>query len=556
MKKLTEKEKYLEWKKFVTDEELSADLESIDGNEAEIFDRFYRELEFGTAGLRGILGAGTNRMNVYNVRRATKGLADYLNAKKEGSSVAIAYDTRYNSEKFARNAASVLVANGIKVWLYAEPAPTPMLSYAVRERNCDAGIVVTASHNPKNYNGYKAYGADGCQISPEVAAEITAYIEKNSYPADEDLADFDEAVAEKKIIMLPESFWRRYYARVLKEGVDRGHHFENNLSIVYTPLNGTGITPVLNTLSLAGFGNVTVVPEQAKPDPDFTTCPFPNPELPEPLTLAINKAKEIGADIVIATDPDSDRIGVVSREADGFRVLSGNEVGVMLLNFIAEARKANGIMPEKPVAIRSFVSTRFTDAVAEYHGIELLKVFTGFRFIGKAIAELEEKGEAENLIFAYEESCGYLSGTYVRDKDGVDASLLVCEMANWYKLRGKTLGTALDELREKFGYYLDSTDNFYFAGADGAKKISGMMDMLRQNKPEEIAGKKVNNVLDYLPKSNMMEFSLESGEGFIVRPSGTEPKIKIYYFIKGEDKNSAEKSLDEIKNSVRKILGV
>ncbi len=553
---MTEKEKYLEWKKFVTDEELIADLESIDGNDAEISDRFYRGLSFGTAGLRGILGAGTNRMNIYTVRRATKGLADYLNAKKEGSSVAIAYDTRKNSERFAKESAALLAANGIKVWIYAEPAPTPMLSYAVRERNCDAGIVITASHNPANYNGYKAYGADGCQISPETAKEITEYIENAGYPADDELCDFDEAVAEKKIILLPESFWRRYYARVIKEGVDREHHYENELSIVYTPLNGTGKTPVLNTLSLAGFGNVTVVPEQSEPDSDFATCPFPNPEIPETLTLAIEKAKETGADIVIATDPDSDRIGVVSKETDGFRILTGNEVGVMLLNFIAEARKANGTMPEKPVAIRSFVSTRFTDAVAEYHGIELLKVFTGFRFIGKAIAELEEKGESENLIFSYEESCGYLSGTYVRDKDAVDASLMVCEMANWFKLRGKTLGMALDELRKKFGYYLDGTDNFYFPGAEGAEHIKGMMEKLRQNKPETVGGKKITETKDYLPESNMLEFVFESGEGFIVRPSGTEPKIKLYYFIKGEDKISAENTLETIKKDVRSLLGV
>lgn len=553
---MTEQETYLAWKAFIKDEELCADLAQIEGNEAEIFDRFYRNLSFGTAGLRGVLGAGTNRMNIYTVRQATQGLADYLLSQKEAPSVAIAYDTRHNSERFAKDAACVLVASGIKVWLYGAPAPTPMLSYAVRERFCDAGIVITASHNPAKYNGYKVYGADGCQISPEVAGAITACIEKVDVLQGAELRDFDESVAEKKIILLPDSFWRRYYARVLKEGVDRAHHYENDLSIVYTPLNGTGAVPVVTTLSLGGFGNVAVVPEQERPDSAFTTCPFPNPELREALSLALTQAENSGADLVLATDPDCDRIGVASKEADGYRLFTGNEIGALLLDFIASARKENGDFPEKPVAVRSLVSTRLVDGIAAYHGVEMRKVYTGFRYIGKVIAELERAEEAERFLFGFEESCGYLSGTYARDKDGVDAALLVCELANFWKLRGKTLGEALESLQERFGYYRDFQDNFYFEGATGDERMTGLMESLRAEKPAKIAGKAVLSVTDHLPESNMLEFSLEGDSGFIIRPSGTEPKIKLYYSVKAENREKAETEGEALRLAVTKLLGL
>lgn len=553
---MTEQETYLAWKAFIRDEELCADLAQIEGNEAEIFDRFYRNLSFGTAGLRGVLGAGTNRMNIYTVRQATQGLADYLLSQKEVPSVAIAYDTRHNSERFAKDAACVLVASGIKVWLYGAPAPTPMLSYAVRERFCDAGIVITASHNPAKYNGYKVYGADGCQISPEVAGAITKYIERVDVLQGAELRDFDESVAEKKIILLPDSFWRRYYARVLKEGVDRAHHYENDLSIVYTPLNGTGAVPVVTTLSLGGFGNVAVVPEQERPDSAFTTCPFPNPELREALSLALTQAENSGADLVLATDPDCDRIGVASKEADGYRLFTGNEIGALLLDFIASARKENGDFPEKPVAVRSLVSTRLVDAIAAYHGVEMRKVYTGFRYIGKVIAELERAEEAERFLFGFEESCGYLSGTYARDKDGVDAALLVCELANFWKLRGKTLGEALESLQERFGYYRDFQDNFYFEGATGDERMAGLMESLRAEKPAKIAGKAVLSVTDHLPESNMLEFSLEGDSGFIIRPSGTEPKIKLYYSVKAENREKAEVEGEALRLAVTKLLGL
>ena len=552
---MTENEKYLEWKEFVRDEELSSDLSKVEGNEEEIFERFYRSLEFGTAGLRGVLGAGTNRMNIYTVRQATQGLAEYLNAHKEGASVAIAYDTRHNSEKFAKEAACVLVANGIKVWLYDYPAPTPMLSYAVRERYCDAGIVITASHNPAKYNGYKVYGSDGCQISPDVAKEILAVIDKTDVLRGASTCDYNTAVSEGSIKLLPESFWRRFYARVLQEGVDRENHSKNDLNIVYTPLNGTGAVPVVTTLSLAGFGNIEMIREQEKPDGAFPTCPFPNPELREALALALKKAEEINADLVLATDPDADRVGVASNEKDGFRIFTGNEIGALLLDFIASAKEENGTMPENPVAVRSLVSTKLADAVAAGHGIEMRSVFTGFRFIGKVIAELEAIEQPERFILGFEESCGYLSGTYVRDKDAIDACLLICEAANFWKLRGKTLGEALNEIQAKYGYYYDFQDNFYCEGADGAKRIAKIMSDLREEAPKAVCGKAIVAAKDYKPDANMIEYTLESGSGFIVRPSGTEPKLKIYYSVKAADFESAKAEGEAIKAEVTALLG-
>ena len=553
---MSETEKYLEWKQFVHDEELAADLAGIEGNENEIFDRFFKSLDFGTAGLRGILGAGTNRMNIYTVRQATQGLANYLNGKKSGASAAIAYDTRKNSERFARDSAAVLAASGIKVWLYGAPAPTPMLSYAVRERFCDAGIVITASHNPAKYNGYKVYGSDGCQISPEVAAEITAEIQKVDVLRGAAICDFEAAAAEKKIIILPESFWRRYYARVIKEGVDRAHHCDGELNVVYTPLNGTGAVPVINALSLAGFGNISMVREQERPDSAFTTCPFPNPELKEALSLALAQAERESADIVLATDPDADRVGVASRENEGFRLFSGNEIGVLLLDFICRARTENGTMPEKPVAVRSIVSTRLADAVAARYGVEMRRVFTGFRFIGKVIAELEAEEAPERFILGFEESCGYLSGTYVRDKDGIDASLLICEMANYWKLRGTTLGEALESIQRELGRYYDFQDNFYCEGAEGASRIAEIMAKLRREPFSSVCGKAVLEAKDFAPEANMLEYTLEGGCGFIVRPSGTEPKIKIYYSVKAESEAAVKAEGAALKAEVTKLLGL
>lgn len=554
---MSDTELFDRWKEYVRDEELLSDLEAASQSPDEIHDRFYRSLEFGTAGLRGILGAGTNRMNVYTVRQATQGLSEYLLAEYESPSVAIAYDTRHNSELFAREAASTLAANGIGVWIYGSPAPTPMLSYAVRERGCSAGIVVTASHNPKNYNGYKAYSSDGCQISPAEAAKITERILATDVLTGALTCSFDEAVASGKIRILPDTFWRRYYARVIKEGVDREHHYLNEVKAVYTPLNGTGAVPVTTTLSLASLSDVEMLEAQKNPDSEFTTCPFPNPELPEAMSLAIARAKETGADVVIGTDPDCDRLGLAARERDGsYRLFSGNEVGAIFFDFICRARKENGIMPENPVAVRSIVSTRLFDDIAAANGVETRKVFTGFRFIGKEITKLEEKGEENRFIFGFEESCGYMSGTYVRDKDGVNASLLAMEAANYWKLRGRTLGEAMEDIQKEFGYWCDRTSSYYFTGESGALKIKGMMDTLRSDPPSKVGGVSVSGVRDYAPESNMIEFTLSNGCTFVVRPSGTEPKIKTYCFAKGSCRDEAESMLESLVASVMELLGV
>ena len=549
---MTAKEKFLDWKSFVKDEELSAELDSISGDEKEIEKRFGDILNFGTAGLRGKLGAGTARMNIFTVRQATQGLADYLKIKRKISSVAIAYDTRRNSELFAKDAARVLAENGIKVWIYGAPAPTPMLSYAVRERQCDAGIVITASHNPPEYNGYKVYGEDGCQIPPEVAERITGFIENVDVLRGAMLCSYEQAVTEKRIIVLPDSFWRRYYARVIKEGVDREHHSENELKIVYTPLYGTGAVPVITTLSLAGFGNVFAVQEQMRADGRFPTCPKPNPELPEALELAKELAEKEDADLVFGTDPDCDRLGVMTKEKEGFRHFTGNEIGVLLLDFIIRARRENGTLPENPVAVKSIVSTKLADAVAMAGGVSMQSVFTGFRYIGGVIAKLEEAEEVERFIFGFEESCGYLTGSYVRDKDGVDAALLVCEAANYWKLRGKTLGEALDGIRAEFGCYYDCQSNF---ATEDKEKIAAAVMTLRENTPEEIGGIAVIAKKDYLPETDMIALELSGGTGIIVRPSGTEPKLKAYYSVKAEDMTKAKALAESLEIAMTELLG-
>lgn len=554
---MTEKENYQRWRTVVSDEELHNDLISIADDENAIYDRFYRNLEFGTAGLRGVFGAGTNRINIFTIRQATQGLSVYLNTKYESASCAIAYDTRHNSKMFAEEAASVLAANGIRVWIYSDPAPTPMLSYAVRERSCSAGIVITASHNPKNYNGYKVYSPNGCQIDPETAKEISSYIDKVDALTGFDTSYFGDKVKSGMIKILPDSFWRRYYARVIKEGVDRDHHYLNNVTAVYTPLNGTGAIPVINTLSLASFGNVEILESQKKPDPDFTTCPYPNPELGDAMKLAVERAKEIKADIVFGTDPDCDRLGLVSREKDGnYRLFSGNEVGCLFLDFICRSRKENNNMPDNPIAVRSIVSTKLADDIASAYGVEMKKVFTGFRFIGKEIEKLEETNSEERFIFGFEESCGYLTGTYVRDKDGVVASLLAMECANYWKLRGKTLGEAMDDIQNEFGYWSSKTSNYVFEGKAGAEKIKFMMDSLRQSPPTMIADTKVSKINDYYPDSNMIEITLSDESSVIVRPSGTEPKIKTYCFAKKPEKENAESRISELVAATESILGL
>lgn len=556
---------YKTWlEKAREDEDLKRELESIDGVEEEIFDRFYKELDFGTAGLRGVIGAGTNRMNIYTVRKATQGIADYVKAHNENGSVAIAYDSRIKSDLFARETAKVFAANGIKVYLYRELMPTPALSFAVRELKCGAGVIITASHNPAKYNGYKAYGSDGCQIGPEVADEVIDVIRRLDMFEDVKCADFDESLESGIIEYISEDVIESFYENVLSQAVNRGIAEDSGLKLVYTPLNGAGNKPVREILKRIGIKDVAVVKEQENPDGNFPTCPYPNPEIRQALEKGLELCKELDADMLLATDPDCDRVGIAVKDGEDYRLFTGNEVGVLLLNYIASCRKANGTLPEKPVCVKTIVTTNMINDVAKEYGVEVRNVLTGFKFIGGVIAELEEQNEAERYILGFEESYGYLTGGYVRDKDAVDASMMIVEMASYYKKQGKLLTQVLEELYEKYGYYLCAQESFAFEGAEGMKHMADIMDSVRRAPMAEIAGVRAVYFADYkasektftacgeketinLPKSNVLEFGLEDGSNVMIRPSGTEPKIKIYYSVKGATKCESEKLLAALK---------
>ena len=565
---MTEYERWLAQK--LDDPDLTEELKSIEGKPEEINDRFYRNLEFGTGGLRGVIGAGTNRMNVYTVRKATQGLANYLNKHTSGgASVAIAHDSRIKSDLFARESAAVLAANGITAHLYPELMPTPSLSFAVRYLHCDAGICVTASHNPSKYNGYKAYGSDGCQIALEMADEVLAEINSLDIFNDVRRMDFEEAVKEGKIVYIPDevvdAFLDAVYSQSVMNDIDGG------LKVVYTPLNGTGRKCVTRILDRIGIKDITIVPEQEFPDGNFPTCPFPNPEIREALQKGLELCETVKPDLLLATDPDADRCGIAVRQGSEYVLMSGNEVGVLLMDFIAKKRIENGTMPQKPVVVSTIVSTDMTQSVAKEYGIELRSVLTGFKYIGDQIAMLEADGEADRYIFGFEESYGYLSGSYVRDKDAVDASMLICEMALDYKRNGKTLVDAMHDLYEKHGYYCNALLNFAFEGEDGMKKMGDIMDTLRHNPPTEIAGYKVVGWSDYqeskcyeggavseinLPKSNVLEYRMENGSKLMVRPSGTEPKIKVYLSARAETKAQSDKVIEELKAAGKTVLGI
>jgi len=551
--------------------ELRGELEGIAGDEAEIGDRFYRDLDFGTAGLRGVLGAGTNRMNVYTVARATQGLAHYLGESCKNPSAAIAYDSRNFSEEFARETARVLAANGVRVWLYRELMPTPALSYAVRELHCDAGVVITASHNPAKYNGYKAYGADGCQIGPAQAARVLDAMNRTDPFTGVARMDFAQALEEGKIRYIPDSFVTQYLDRVFQEAIDPGVASRAGLRLVYTPLNGAGNHCVRRILERLGVTDVSVVAEQEHPDGDFPTCPYPNPELPETLELGLRLCREKGADLLLATDPDADRVAVAVRSQDGYRILTGNEVGVLLLDYIAAARRKKGTLPQNPVAVKSIVSCKLADAVAQGHGVEMVSVLTGFKFIGEVILELEQKGEADRFILGFEESCGYLSGGYVRDKDAVNASLLLVEMASSYKLAGKSLLDVLGDIYRRHGIYKNAVSSFAFEGADGMKRMEEIMQGLRERPPAEIADGRVVYFTDYmtsrrvengvaapisLPPSDVLEYGLENGSTVIIRPSGTEPKIKLYYSLVGRTAAEADALEAAYSRACEALIGV
>lgn len=560
------------WLEEVTDPELSAELLSIRNEEKEVHERFYRSLEFGTGGLRGELGAGTNRMNIYTVRQATQGFAAYLLTQDEKPSAAISYDSRHQSDVFARETARVLAANGIKVYLYPHLMPTPALSFAVLDRHCTGGVMVTASHNPARYNGYKAYAADGAQISGHVAAAVSEEIEKTDIFRDVKLADFEEALADGRIEYIGDALIERYYAAVMAQALRPELGKAAGLRLVYTPLNGSGLVPVMTVLKRMGHTDITVVPEQEQPNGDFPTCPYPNPEILEAMQLGLNLCEKLGADLLLATDPDSDRVGTAVLQNGTPRLISGNEMGVLLLDYICRTRLELHKMPENPVAVRSIVSTTMTDAIAAHYGVEMRQVLTGFKYIGEQIAHLEAEGHPERFIFGFEESYGYLAGGYVRDKDAVVASMLICEMAAWYKGRGKNLGEALDDLYAQYGYYFNKVDSYTFPGSDGMEKMAVLMETLRTELPIAIASRPVTGHTDYeagkryeddegetptgLPASNVMEFRLGKEGSLVARPSGTEPKLKFYYSLRAADRPTAEKAYGEIKASVEDWLGL
>ena len=536
-------ENYKRWLGKVTEEDLLTELKAIEGKKEEINDRFYRDLEFGTGGLRGVIGAGTYRMNEHTVARATQGYSNYLNKAAKNPSVSIAYDSRNKSDIFAKTAASVFAANGILVNIYKELMPTPSLSYAVRALNCDGGIVVTASHNPAKYNGYKVYGADGCQITLEVADAILAEIEAVDVFDDVRIMDFEAGLSEGKIKYIEDDVITGFIDAVSERALNP-KEIDKNVSIVYTPLNGTGRYCVTRCLKENGYTQITIPKEQEMPDGNFTTCPYPNPEIREALEVGLKKAKEVGSDLLLATDPDCDRVGVAVKEGDDYQLISGNQMGILLFDYICKTYKANGTMPENPVVVTTIVSTKMIDKIAADYGVEVRRVLTGFKFIGEQIGFLEADGEVDRYIFGFEESYGYLSGGHVRDKDGVNASLLICEMFAHYKALGISLVQMLNQLYEKYGYFKEALQSITFEGASGAKKMADLMESLRTNAPKEVAGYKVIDVKDYkagignLPKSNVLEFNMEDDINVLVRPSGTEPKIKMYYLVKGSSEQA------------------
>ena len=540
------------------DPDLTAELQSIRNDEKAVSDRFYRHLAFGTGGLRGVLGAGTNRMNLYTVRRATQGLADYLNATDLPKSVAIAHDSRIKGDLFAREAARVLAANGITAHLYPRLEPTPALSWAVRYLRCGAGICVTASHNPAQYNGYKVYGADGCQITPEAAEKVLAAMERTDCFDGVKLADYDAAAAEGKIQIIPDECLDAFVDAVLalRPGND-----VSKLKLVYTPLNGSGLECVKKLLAKMGVTELTVVPSQEAPDGHFPTCPYPNPEIREAMEEGLRLCGEVHPDLLIGTDPDCDRMGAAVPDGQGgYRLITGNEMGVLLLDYLCRTRVARGTMPKDPVAVTTIVSTDMAAPVAESYGVELRRTLTGFKYIGEQIGLLEEEGHPERYLFGFEESYGYLSGAHVRDKDAVNAVMLACECAAWYAGQGMTLLDAMNALYEKFGFYRNGLLSRAFEGQDGMAAMDALMKSLRTAPPAEIGGWKVNGMTDYLGSdtglipSDVLEFRLEDAGKVIVRPSGTEPKLKIYLSVRGSGEEDAAARLERLSRGAEALL--
>lgn len=569
---MTEMELYKLWcENAKEDPDLQTELADIKNDIDGINDRFYRDLEFGTGGLRGVIGAGTNRMNIYTVRRATQGFADYLNQEYDNPSVAVSYDSRIKSDVFSKAAAEVLAANGIKVYIYSELLPTPCLSFAVRALKCQGGIMVTASHNPAKYNGYKVYGDDGCQITLRGAEIILEKINSLDMFTGVKHSSFDEELAKGNISYIGDEVMEDFYKHVLAEGINTELCASSGLKIVYTPLNGTGNKPVREILKRLGITDVTIVKEQENPDGNFTTCPYPNPEIREALEVGLKYCCEVKPDLLLATDPDCDRVGIAVPDGDDYALFSGNEVGAMLLEYICEQRIKNGTMPENPIAVKTIVTTDIVNLIGKEYGVEIIDVLTGFKFIGEQIGFLESKGEEKRYIFGFEESYGYLSGSYVRDKDAVNASMLICEMAAYYRTQGITLLQARENMYKKYGVFYQTLHSFTFEGESGMNRMTEIMTQLRENAPAEIGGLKVVRTDDYqngiskdiasgtetaltLPKSNVLAFFLEGGSKAIVRPSGTEPKIKTYFTAKTATHEEAEILEKKLADDFTKVM--
>ena len=566
------KELYSAWLKGTEgNDELHGELEAIAGNEDEILDRFYRNLEFGTAGLRGVLGAGTNRMNIYTVGQATQGLADYLNSEYSQSSVAIGYDSRIKSEDFAYESAKILAANGIKVYMYSRLMPTPFVSYAVMRLSCQSGIVITASHNPSKYNGYKCYDPRGYQMTEEAAARTYSFICKTDMFGGIKTMDFDEAKAKGLIEYISDDIIEEYYALCLSRPLHPEIVKQSDVKIIYSPLNGTGNIPVRTVLDRAGYKNIEVVKEQELPDGNFPTCPYPNPEIRQVFECGLEMTKDFKADLLLATDPDCDRVGTAVLTHGEYALLTGNDIGALLVNYLLSQRKALGTLPENPVVVKSFVSTKLVDRICAKYGAKLVDVLTGFKYIGEVITGLEAQGKKDDFIIGFEESYGYLIGTHAKDKDAVAASLMICEMTAYYKSQGKTLADVLDELYAEFGYFSNKLLNFAYEGADGMAKMAEIMSSTAANPPASIAGFEVLRHYNYntseiidnrtgeketitLPKSNILAYELPGGNFVIMRPSGTEPKIKIYITGIAETKEKASEIADSIGEAMKALL--
>ena len=544
------------------DEDTRAELLALK-DEGEIEDRFYRDLAFGTGGLRGLLGAGSNRMNIYTVRRATQGLANYIKAQGLTPRVAISYDSRINSDLFARETARVLAANGVEAWLYPRLEPTPALSFAVRALGCGAGVCVTASHNPARYNGYKVYGADGCQITLDAARAVLKEIEALRIFKDVKVIGFAYGLEQKTIRWIPETVLDDFLAAVQAQSVLNPEEQTEPLKVVYTPLNGTGLECVSRIAEKIGVQQFWVVPEQKDPDGNFPTCPYPNPEVRQAMEKGLALCREKKPDLLLGTDPDCDRVGIAVPDGEDYRLMSGNEVGVLLLDFLCARRLEEGSMPQRPVAVTTIVSSRMATPLAEHYGVELRRTLTGFKFIGEQIGLLEGQGEADRFVFGFEESYGYLAGSYVRDKDGVVASMLICEMARWYKRRGLTLAQAMERLYETYGYYRDSLHSFAFEGVQGMGQMQAIMENLRAQPPRQIGQAAVTAVTDYqnagatgLPAADVLEFSLEGGGRLMIRPSGTEPKIKLYLTSVGGTAEEARQRDEALAQAAQQLLKV